>query len=74
MASLEAIAAVHARHGHVQEVILQNFVPHQRYYGREPAEIAEAAAADYWRTGIGRGPAHARPGWACPSRSTTSCG
>ena len=31
--SLEALAAVHAEHGHIQEVILQNFVPHQRYYG-----------------------------------------
>src|SRR3989441_12701647 len=28
--SLEALAAVHAEHGHIQEVILQNFVPHQR--------------------------------------------
>ena len=65
VAALEAIAAVHARHGHVQEVILQNFVPHQRYYGREPAAIAEAAAADYWRTGIGRGRERALPGWAC---------
>ncbi len=64
--ALEAIAAVHARHGHIQEVILQNFVPHQRYYGREPADIAAAAAADYWRTGIGRGPARALPDWACP--------
>ncbi len=32
---------VHAEHGHIQEVILQNFVPHQRYYGQEPAEIAD---------------------------------
>ncbi len=64
VASLEAIAAVHARHGHIQEVILQNFVPHQRYYRQEPAEIADAAAADYWRTGIARGPEQARPGWA----------
>ena len=31
-------------HGHLQEVILQNFVPHPRYYGAEPAEIADAAA------------------------------
>ena len=31
--SLEALAAAHAEHGHIQEVILQNFVPHQRYYG-----------------------------------------
>jgi FO synthase len=50
--SLEAIAAVHAEHGHIQEVILQNFVPHQRYYGQEPAEIADAAAREYWRTGV----------------------
>src|ERR1700685_4588436 len=52
--SLEAIAALHAEHGHIQEVILQNFVPHQRYYGQEPAEIAEAAARCYWQAG-GRG-------------------
>jgi FO synthase len=64
--SLEAIAAVHARHGHIQEVILQNYVPHDRYYGREPGQIAAAAAADYWRTGIGRGPELELPGWACP--------
>ncbi len=51
--SLEALAAVHAEHGHIQEVILQNFVPHQRYYGQEPAQIAEEAARLYWRTGVG---------------------
>ena len=34
---------MHAEHGHVQEVILQNFVPHPRYYGAEPAQIADAA-------------------------------
>ena len=28
VAALEALAAVHAEHGHLQEVILQNFVPH----------------------------------------------
>ena len=50
--SLEALAAVHAEHGHIQEVILQNFVPHQRYYGQEPAEIADAAARAYWQTGV----------------------
>ncbi len=66
VASLEAIAAVHSRHGHIQEVILQNYVPHQRYYGQEPAEIADAAAADYWRTGIAHGPALDLPAWACP--------
>jgi FO synthase len=65
VAALEALAAVHARHGHLQEVILQNFVPHQRYYGREPAEIADAAAAEYWRTGISESPSLPLPEWAC---------
>src|SRR5215213_3341472 len=41
VAGLEALAAVHAEFGHLQEVILQNFVPHRRYYGAEPAEIAD---------------------------------
>ncbi len=44
IASLEAIAAAHSEYGHIQEVILQNFVAHERYYGREPAQIAEEAA------------------------------
>ncbi len=48
IASLEAIAATHARHGHIQEVILQNFVPHPRYYGREVADIADEAARERW--------------------------
>ena len=55
MDSLAAIAELHDRHGHIQEVILQNFVPHQRYYGQEPAEIADAAAREYWRTGVADG-------------------
>jgi FO synthase len=67
VASLEAIAAVHAEHGHIQEVILQNFVPHQRYYGQEPAEIADAAAREYWRTGVADArPELALPEWASP--------
>jgi len=41
--ALEALAAVHAEHGHLQEVILQNFVPHPRYHGAEPALIADEA-------------------------------
>src|SRR5215213_6514536 len=41
--ALEALAAVHAENGHLQEVILQNYVPHRRYYGEEPAEIAAEA-------------------------------
>ena len=49
--ALEALAAVHAEYGHLQEVILQNFVPHRRYYGEEPAEIAEEAQANGTRCG-----------------------
>jgi FO synthase len=64
VAALEALAAVHAEHGHLQEVILQNFVPHERYYGREPGEIATAAAERYWRTGLREGPEAALPDWA----------
>src|SRR5205814_8809967 len=37
IAALEAIAEVQAEYGHIQEVILQNFVPHQKYYDRDPA-------------------------------------
>src|ERR1700730_8575988 len=47
MDSLAAIVALHGEHGHVQEVILQNFVPHPRYYGQEPAQIADAAAREF---------------------------
>jgi FO synthase len=65
MASLEKLAELHARHGHLQEVILQNFVPHQSYYGREPAQIADQAAREYWRTGVGHGPQLDAPSWAC---------
>jgi FO synthase len=65
--SLEALAAVHAEHGHIQEVILQNFVPHQRYYGQEPARIADEAAREYWRTGVADSrPELPLPEWACP--------
>jgi FO synthase len=48
IASLEALAAAHERHGHIQEVILQNFVPHPNYYGREVAEIADQSARARW--------------------------
>jgi FO synthase len=48
MESLAAIAELHERYGHIQEVILQNFVPHPRYYGREVAEIAAEAARVRW--------------------------
>jgi FO synthase len=66
MASLAALAELHRRHGHIQEVILQNFVPHQSYYGREPAQIAGDAAAGYWRTGVWEGPRVDAPAWASP--------
>jgi FO synthase len=65
MASIAALAELHERHGHIQEVILQNFVPHQSYYGREPADIADAAAREYWRTGLGQAPELDAPSWAC---------
>src|SRR5262249_31984745 len=65
--SLQALAEAHAEHGHLQEVILQNFVPHPRYYGREPAQIAQAAASAYWRTGVAEGrPQLPLPPWASP--------
>ena len=64
IASLEAIAACHREYGHIQEVILQNFVPHRRYYGEEPAEVASAAAEEYWRSGLGRHPSLPLPSWA----------
>src|SRR5918994_365336 len=57
----QGLAAAHAEHGHLQEVILQNFVPHRRYYGEEPAEIAEEAQ----RSGTG-GEALELPSWATP--------
>src|SRR5215208_4923910 len=64
----ERVAALEALAGfdHIQEVILQNFVPHQRYYGQEPPEIAEEASKEYWRTGIGHGPQLDLPKWASP--------
>jgi len=64
VAALEALAEVHAEHGHLQEVILQNFVPHRRYYGEEPAEIAADASERYWRTGLSDAPHRGLPSWA----------
>lgn len=64
--ALRALAALHAEHGHLQEVILQNFVPHRKYYGEEPAEIASEAAERFWRTGLRDVPVHGVPDWATP--------
>jgi FO synthase len=66
--SLEALARLHERYGHLQEVILQNFVPHPRYYGAEVGEIADAAARARW-SGDGAGTADDElqmPEWASP--------
>jgi FO synthase len=59
--ALRALAEVHGEYGHLQEVILQNFVAHPRYYGAEPAEIANEAQ----RTQTHGEPA-ALPAWAQP--------
>ncbi|MBI5104702.1 MAG: 5-amino-6-(D-ribitylamino)uracil--L-tyrosine 4-hydroxyphenyl transferase CofH [Solirubrobacterales bacterium] len=64
VAALRALAEVHAEHGHLQEVILQNFVPHRRYYGEEPADIATEAAERFWRTGLRDVPIAGVPEWA----------
>src|SRR3954449_3891534 len=60
--ALEALAGF----DHLQEVILQNFVPHRRYYGEEPAEIATDAAERYWQTGLSEGRHADLPNWATP--------
>ena len=64
--ALRALAAVHEEHGHLQEVILQNFVPHRRYHGEEPAEIAASSAEEFWRSGLHDGPVVDAPEWATP--------
>jgi FO synthase len=71
--SLAALAEVQAEHGHLQEIILQNFVPHEKYYGRDVGAIADQSAREYWRTGIGDGslgwehsPHLGLPKWANP--------
>jgi FO synthase len=64
VAALEAIAAIHGEFCHVQEVILQNFVPHPRYYGAEVAEIADEATRERWTGGGSEAAELALPGWA----------
>jgi len=66
VASLEALAEVHRRHGHLQEVILQNFVPHPRYYGAEVAEIANQASKQRWSGQESAAAELALPEWANP--------
>jgi FO synthase len=67
--SLEAIARLNERYGHIQEVILQNFVPHPRYYGAEVAEIADAASLERWGSPSplrGSKSAQPLPSWTSP--------
>ena len=46
-------------------MILQNFVPHPRYYGAEVAEIADEAASERWSAGEESAPAPEElPEWA----------
>src|SRR3954447_3454145 len=66
VAALETIAAVQAEYGHIQEVILQNFVPHPRYYGAEVAEIADAASRERWAKATTVGCELPLPEWASP--------
>src|SRR3954468_1056075 len=66
VAALEALAAVQGEHGHLQEVILQTSLPHRRYYGEEPADIATDAAERFWRTGVADAPHRDAPRWATP--------
>jgi FO synthase len=66
--ALEALAELHGKYGHLQEVILQNFVPHPRYYGAEVADIADQAARARW-AGDGDDPSLATDGEARPGSS-----
>ena len=60
--ALAALAEVQREYGHIQEVILQNFVPHPRYYGAEPARIAERSQV----AGRRSQEELPLPGWATP--------
>jgi FO synthase len=60
VASLEALAKLHEKYGHLQEVILQNFVAHPKYYGQEVADIADDTARERWTAGVPPGGAPLR--------------
>src|SRR4051794_19693813 len=62
--ALRALAEVQAEYGHIQELILQNFVPHPNYYGEEPAEIADATQRGVFRNSPGLN--LKTPEWADP--------
>ncbi len=67
--SLEALANLHSEYGHIQEVILQNFVPHPRYYGQEVADIADQAALERWGESGGTPQRSGVPFFAPPASS-----
>ena len=57
--------------GHIQEVILQNFVPHPRYYGAEVADIADDRfEEERWESGRTVAPSFRSPTGRRPSPST----
>jgi FO synthase len=69
IASLEVLAELQRRHGHIQEVILQNYVAHPSYHGREVAEIADQSATKRWTGNEERVTSHEEPElptWATP--------
>ena len=70
VAALEALAAVHAEHGHLQEVILQNFVPHEQLLrpraGRHRRRGGAAALGDRDRATRPRRATVELPAWATP--------
>lgn len=67
--ALELLGGLAREYGHIQEIIIQNVVPHRRYYGEEPAAIATEVAERFWRTGLrepAAGPPGGLPDWAVP--------
>ncbi len=63
-AALDALAKLNDRYGHIQEVIIQNFVPHDSYYGEDVGALADAAATRFWETGVGEPTGAQLPDWA----------
>ena len=73
--ALEAIADVHRRHGHVQEVIVQNFLPKPGTAMRADAALPAGGPPAGDRAGpAGAARRRARPGAAEPVRRPTSSG
>ena len=62
--ALDLLAEINSRHGHIQEVIIQNFVPHDSYYGEDVGELADVTATRFWETGVGEPSGAELPDWA----------